>query len=268
MSQLQTSNWSDTPANNNAATPNGWPEGQNPDTVNDCAREMMSALKINFNHVHGLDSAGALLSSGGTSTAYTVTYSTAPATLYTGFLFGFKVHTTCGAAPTVNVNALGAVNIQKQGAAGLVNLIANDLVTGMFALCRYDATLAKAILLTPVAAVECFAIAASDETTAITTGTAKATFRMPYAFTVTDVRATLTTASTSGTPTIDINDGGTTIISTKITIDANEKTSTTAAIPPVISDTALADDAEITIDVDVAGTSAKGLKVYIIGRRT
>jgi hypothetical protein len=114
---------------------------------------------------------------------------------------------------------------------------------------------------------EYFCIACSDETTAITTGTAKATFRMPFALTVTAVRATLTTASSSGTPTIDINDGGTTILSTKLTIDANEKTSTTAATPAVISDTALADDAEITIDVDTAGTGAAGLKVWIIGTR-
>lgn len=112
----------------------------------------------------------------------------------------------------------------------------------------------------------CIAVAVSDETTAITTGTAKVTFRMPYAMTVTAVRASLTTASSSGIPTIDINDGGTTILSTKLTIDANEKTSTTAATPAVISDSALADDAEITIDIDVAGTGAKGLKVYIIGK--
>lgn len=110
-------------------------------------------------------------------------------------------------------------------------------------------------------------IAVGDETTAITTGTAKVTFRMPYAMTVTAVRANLATASSSGTPTVDINDSGTTILSTKLTIDANELTSTTAASAAVISDSALADDAEITIDIDVAGTGAKGLKVWIIGTR-
>jgi hypothetical protein len=115
--------------------------------------------------------------------------------------------------------------------------------------------------------VETLIISVSDETTAITTGTAKTTFRMPWGMTLTAVRASLTTASSSGTPTIDINDGGVSILSTKITIDANEKTSTTAATPAVISDTALADDAEITIDIDVAGTNAAGLKVYLIGTR-
>lgn len=116
-----------------------------------------------------------------------------------------------------------------------------------------------------------FIIAASDETTALTTGTAKATFRMPYAFTLTAVRASLTTAgSTSGVTTIDINEGGSTILSTKITIDQGELTSTTAATAPVISDTALADDAQITIDIDglSGGASEKGLKVTLIGYKT
>jgi hypothetical protein len=65
--------------------------------------------------------------------------------------------------------------------------------------------------------------------------------------------------------TVDINEGGSTILSTKLSIDANEKTSTTAATAAVISDTALANDSEITFDIDAAGTGAKGLKVALIG---
>lgn len=110
-------------------------------------------------------------------------------------------------------------------------------------------------------------VACSDETTALTTGTAKVTFRMPYAMTLTAVRASLTTAQASGSIfTVDINEGGTTILSTKLTIDNTEKTSTTAATAAVISDSALADDSEITIDIDqIGGSGAAGLKVYLIG---
>lgn len=116
---------------------------------------------------------------------------------------------------------------------------------------------------------ESIVVAASDETTALTTGAAKVTFRMPYAFTLTAVRASLSTAQTSGSIfTVDINDSGTSILSTKLTIDNTEKTSTTAATAPVISDTSLADDAEITIDIDQVGDgTAKGLKVALIGTR-
>jgi hypothetical protein len=112
-------------------------------------------------------------------------------------------------------------------------------------------------------------LAASDETTALTAGTAKMTFRMPHAMTLTSVRASLTTAQASGSIfTVDINEGGTSILSTKLTIDNTEKTSTTAATPAVISDTALADDAEITIDIDQIGDgTATGLKITLIGTR-
>jgi len=120
------------------------------------------------------------------------------------------------------------------------------------------------------ARTQSFIIACSDETTAITTGTAKVTFRVPYAFTLTSVRASLTTAQTSGTIfTVDINEGGTSILSTKLTIDNTEKTSTTAATAPVISDSSLADDSEITIDIDQIGDgTAKGLKVVLIGYKS
>lgn len=110
-------------------------------------------------------------------------------------------------------------------------------------------------------------IAASDESTALATGTGKVTFRMPYAMTLTEVRASLTTAQSSGsTFTVDINESGASILSTKLTIDNTEKTSTTAATPAVISDADLADDAEITVDIDQIGNgTAKGLKITLIG---
>lgn len=112
-------------------------------------------------------------------------------------------------------------------------------------------------------------IALSDEVTSITTGTSKVVFRAPFAMTLTKIpRASLTTASSSGIPTVDINEAGSTILSTKLTIDANEKTSTTAATAAVLSDSSIADDAEITFDIDVAGTGAKGLKVVLYYKRS
>lgn len=102
-------------------------------------------------------------------------------------------------------------------------------------------------------------------TSAVAAATNVAYFRAPKAFTLQEVRASVFTVSSSGLVTVDINEGGTTLLSTKLTIDANEKTSVTAATPPVISDSAIADDAEITIDVDTAGTGAQGLVVIMKG---
>jgi len=110
-----------------------------------------------------------------------------------------------------------------------------------------------------------YVIACSDETTDLTTGTAKATFRMPAAGTLTAVRASVTTAPAGSALVVDINEAGTSVLSTKLSIDATEKTSTTAAAAAVISDSALAADAEITIDIDQIGstTAGTGLKVQL-----
>ena len=112
-------------------------------------------------------------------------------------------------------------------------------------------------------------VAASDETSDLTTGTAKRTFRVPFAFTLTEVRASVATAPVGAAVTVDINEAGTSVLSTIISVDDGTKTSVGSAAPPVISDSAIADDAEITIDIDQVGstTAGAGLKVCLIGTR-
>jgi hypothetical protein len=122
---------------------------------------------------------------------------------------------------------------------------------------------------TTIYAQDWFVIAVSDESTDLATGTNKVYFRMPYAGTLLAVRASVNTAPTDANIEVNINEAGSTILSTKLSIDASEKTSTTAAVPAVISDSALANDAEITIDIDQVGSTikGKGLKVYLKVRR-
>lgn len=112
-----------------------------------------------------------------------------------------------------------------------------------------------------------FVVSVSDESTALETSTEATTFRMPHGFTLTGIRASLTTAPTGADLIVDVNKDGGTILSTKLSIDATEKTSTTAATPPVISDSSLGDDSEITIDIDQigSGTAGAGLKITFIG---
>lgn len=47
--------WSTTAASNNTTPPDGWPEGQAPSTVNDCAREMMASIRTVFNDAQYFD---------------------------------------------------------------------------------------------------------------------------------------------------------------------------------------------------------------------
>lgn len=114
---------------------------------------------------------------------------------------------------------------------------------------------------------EALGFALSDEATALTVGTDKVPVRMPYAFNLSAVRLSLGAVSTSGAVEVDVKEAGVSIFSTRPTIDAGEDTSTTAATPAVISDTALADDARIAFDIVQAGTNAKGLKIWLIGTR-
>jgi len=117
---------------------------------------------------------------------------------------------------------------------------------------------------------EVFIISLSDETSNLTVGDGKAFFNMPFAMTLTGVKATVNTAPTGATIIVDIEEGGSTILSTLLSIDASEKTSTSAASAAVISDASLADDAEIKFNIDQVGSTAagKGLKVTLYGYRT
>lgn len=110
--------------------------------------------------------------------------------------------------------------------------------------------------------------AVADEYTAMTTGTDKITFRMPFMMRVTEVRASLAVASTSGAAIFDVNENGTSILgANKLHIDADETTSMTATTEASISDVILSNNARISIDIDDAGTGAKGPKIWLIGYR-
>lgn len=118
--------------------------------------------------------------------------------------------------------------------------------------------------------VEAYSFAVSDETTDLAVGTSKVSFRMPYAFTLSSVRASLNVAAAGSSFIVNIKENGVTIFSTNLSIDSTELTSTTAAVPAVISDASLADDSLITVDIVQVGstTAGKGLKISFIGTKS
>ncbi|MER9814307.1 hypothetical protein [Mesorhizobium sp. M0129] len=107
-------------------------------------------------------------------------------------------------------------------------------------------------------------IAVSDETSDITTGAAKITFYMEAAVTLSEVFIGLSDPSSSGIVRVNVKKAGVTIFSTRPSIDATEDTSLTGTAA-VLSTTSFAKGDKITIDIDDAGTDAKGLKVTLIG---
>ena len=109
-------------------------------------------------------------------------------------------------------------------------------------------------------------LAVSDETTSLTgsTTTALGTFHAQKAGTWSEILIGVTTAPTGSTLTCDVHKNGTTIFSTKPTIDAGEKTSVTAATASVLSTTTYAKGDLIELFCDSVGTTVAGagLKFY------
>jgi len=114
--------------------------------------------------------------------------------------------------------------------------------------------------------------ACGDETTAIGATGQVLSFRMPFAMVLnagsSGIKGSLVTAGTGvNLLTVDINEAGSTILSTKLTFNASSTTTIGATTPPVISDVNLADDAIITVDIDQldSGGVGAGLKISLIG---
>lgn len=183
----------------------------------------------------------------------------------------------------------GAVTLAIQDGAGQLNIPVSFQPK-----CRGPRSIISATCIAPdadawVAAGDLLRIAASPDLqsfdlidrsaligTSITTGTGKDSLVMPYGMLLDPVAsggiyATLSVAQAAGVVlTVDVNRNGTSILSTKLTFDNNERSTTTAAIPAVYEagGNILAKGDEITIDVDQVGTSlAKGLRVYLVGQR-
>ena len=112
-------------------------------------------------------------------------------------------------------------------------------------------------------------IPVGDEATALTAGNGKVSFRMPFAATLLAVRASVNTAPTGSTLIVDINEDGSSVLGTKLSIDIDELTSTTAASAATITDSSLADDAVMSIDIDQIGSTVAGagLKVSLFVQR-
>jgi len=109
-------------------------------------------------------------------------------------------------------------------------------------------------------------VAISDESTALTTGDNKIIFYAPMNATISEVFTGLSNQSSSGAVTCDLNKNGSTMFSTKPSIDASEDTSLTGTAA-VLSTTTWTKGDKMAVDLDAAGTGAKGLKMIIRGTR-
>lgn len=88
-------------------------------------------------------------------------------------------------------------------------------------------------------------------------------YRVGQNMVILEVGAFADTAGVGGLLTVDINRGGVSILSTKITLDSTEKTSRTAATQPVLADVSVLADEILTFDIDATQTTVgQGLTVW------
>lgn len=104
------------------------------------------------------------------------------------------------------------------------------------------------------------------DTTTLTTGDGKSFWFVPRDMALLELlyfEGGLSTASTSGIVTVqlrNVTNGNVDMLTTRLTIDVGEFTSRTAAIPAVIGPSNQIEWGDrIAVDIDVAGTGAKGL---------
>ena len=115
-----------------------------------------------------------------------------------------------------------------------------------------------------------FVVACSSEGDDLETGDDKVQFRMPFQFELTDIIANVNTASTGADINVQVQEDGSDIMSgVGITIDATETSSESSATQPTITDSTLAFNSIISVDLDQVGSTnaGTGLKINFIGYR-
>jgi hypothetical protein len=137
---MPVTSWSTTAADNNAAPPNGWPEGMAPSAVNNTARQMMADLVREFqvNAVKVLASVAGTNTITGTMTPDLTSYGT-------GMLVFFTPANNCTGATTINIDSLGAKSIVRGDGTALES---GDLQASTTHAILYDGT--NFVLLNPI----------------------------------------------------------------------------------------------------------------------
>lgn len=129
---MPVTSWSTSPSSNNAAPPNGWPEGMAAAAVNDTARQQMADLVREFqvNAVRVLASVAGTNTITGSMTPDLTSYSNGMMVIFT------PANNTSGAA-TINIDSLGAKSIVKGDGTALES---GDLQASTTHFLLYDGT--------------------------------------------------------------------------------------------------------------------------------
>ncbi len=192
-----------------------------------------------------------------------ITHSTNALTVNPGLLFVNTVSNTANAVVTTS------------GAQSLTNKKLGSLTTnGFVKTSGGDGTLSSSdtntyinTVGTGMPVVVQFAI--SDTTSNISVGLKKFQFRMPFAMTISNVRASAQIQPSGANVIIGLRLSGGTIFSTNVSIP-NGTTTSVGGIAPVLTTTSIPDDGDIQADIVQTGTTNTGVGIVVamLGTRT
>lgn len=126
MVDISDSDWSETDASNTQPSPNGWQNGTFFNQVEPIGRATMGAIKRFWDRINSVVTT---TGSSGTYT-YTPTNTSYPTAYVQGETYSFKADKASAGNDVININILGAINIYKATPAGIIQIAANDIVTG------------------------------------------------------------------------------------------------------------------------------------------
>ena len=110
----QVNDWDVTDANNNAAPPNGWPEGtMQYSQVNDTGRQVQGAVRRMWGDMNGA------LVAGGVANAYTVTLNSPYTSYFAGMYIACQINAANTGATTLNVNGIGVQSVVARDGSAL-----------------------------------------------------------------------------------------------------------------------------------------------------
>ena len=186
------------------------------------------------------------------STAFTVTLPSA-ATVGAGFMIGFIHDGTDGVQYTLDPD--GSETINDETTKVLSRLYQNMVIvsdgTNWDIFSQYDGATFAAVQI----------VGNKDD---VQVEANIGLLPIPWKKTLVGVHAKVATAGTTGLLTVDVNKNGTTMLSTKITVDSGETGSDTAATPAVISVSSVDTNDFLSFDVDTTHTTPpKGLTITL-----
>lgn len=132
MPDFGSATFSQTDSSNASGTMPSWSGAAAPSTLDDAGRALQGAVTREWNWRNYT------VTSAGTGTALTLTYSVAPAAYYNGQRFAFITNTAVTGSCTLNVNSLGATTIKKVLGGTLTNLASGDIPAGRFVEVAYN----------------------------------------------------------------------------------------------------------------------------------